>query len=310
MNSLRSKSSPAGLASALTLFCALLAMALPVAALAAPTEPEEPVTPELAFEPGSYDFGMQEANRSNAQTWMQLRNNGASTAQVSSVDIVGSGANAFWIGYNDCDGRPLGSNETCSVQVNFGPNDAIPFSAQLRARSEGETTFTAGLSGEGGRAALGPVAEPTNFGAAAVGSAGVTKAIEIVNSGNLPGGSFIAVIAGGAIGSFHLLDENCTGVMLSPSASCTLLVNFQPLSSGVKTARLGLFGDSDGGTQVTLTGIGLDPVPAPAPSAASAPAADTSKGVASARKHRARRGRAVRQHRRFRSAVAARSAIG
>jgi hypothetical protein len=308
MNSLRSKSSPAALASALTLFCALLLMALPVAAMAAPAEPEEPVTPELAFEPGSYDFGMQEANRSNAQTWMQLRNNGATAAQVYSVKVVGPGANAFWLSYNDCDGQYLGPNEACSVQVNFGPNDAIPFSAQLRASSEGETAFTAELSGEGGRAALGPVAEPTNFGAAAVGSAGVTKAIEIVNRGNLPGGSFIAVIAGGAIGSFHLLDENCTGVMLSPAASCTLLVNFQPLSSGVKTARLGLFGDSDGGTQVTLTGIGLDPLPASAPSAT--PTAGASEGVSSARRHRARRGRAVRQHRRFRSAVAARSAIG
>jgi hypothetical protein len=307
MNSLRSKPGPAGLASALTLFCVLLLAALPVVAIAAPVEPEEPATPELAFEPGSYDFGMQEANRSNAQTWLQLRNNGTATAQVYSVDIVGSGANAFWFSSNGCDGKFLNPGETCSVQVNFGPNDAIPFSAQLRARSEGETTFTADLSGEGGRAALGPVAEPTSFGAAVVGSAGVTKAIEIVNRGNLPGGSFIAVIAGGAIGSFHLLDENCTGVMLSPAASCTLLVNFQPLSSGIKTARLGLFGDSDGGAQVTLTGVGLDPVPASAPDAGQAP---VTSSLSPRRRHRARRGRAVRRHRRYRSAVAARSEIG
>jgi hypothetical protein len=309
MSSLRSKSSPAGLASALTLFCLLLLAALPVVAIAAPVEPEEPATPQLAFEPGSYDFGMQEANRSNAQTWMQLRNNGAAAAQVYSVKIVGAGANAFWFSYNDCDGQYLSPSETCSVQVNFGPNDAIPFDAQLRASSEGGTTFTAELSGEGGRAALGPVSEPANFGAAAVGSAGVTKTIEIVNGGNLPGGSFIAVIAGGAIGSFHLLDENCTGVMLSPAASCTLLVNFQPLSTGVKTARLGLFGDSDGGTQVTLTGIGLDPVPAPASSAAEAPAASAS-GASRARKNRARRGRTVHRHRRLRAALGARSKIG
>ena len=67
------------------------------------------------------------------------------------------------------------------------------------------------------------------------------------------------MIAGGAIGSFHLLDENCTGIPLSPEATCTLLVSFQPLSTGVKTARLGLFGDSDGGTQITLTGVGIEP---------------------------------------------------
>jgi hypothetical protein len=75
----------------------------------------------------------------------------------------------------------------------------------------------------------------------------------------MPGGAFIAVIAGGAIGSFHLLDESCTGVQLAPAASCNLVVAFQPLSTGVKTARLGLFGDSDGGAQVTLTGVGTAP---------------------------------------------------
>src|SRR4051794_37508137 len=310
MKPLRSTPGPAGPVSALTLFCltcALLLVALPAVAMAAPEGPEEPATPQLAFEPGSYDFGMLEANRSNAQTSMQLRNNGSATSQVHSVELVGPGAGAFWFGNNECNGRFLDPGETCSVQVNFGPTDAVPFSAQLRASSEGETVFTADLSGEGGRARIGPVADPTSFGAAAVGSPGVTRAIEIVNSGNLPGGSFIAVVAGGAIGSFHLLDENCTGVMLIPAASCTVLVNFQPLSVGVKTARLGLFGDSDGGTQVTLTGVGTE--------AGSAPAAGPqSAGIAppaASKKRRAKHRRKSSQHRdrRLRAAVAVQQSI-
>src|SRR5262249_60648922 len=88
------------------------------------------------------------------------------------------------------------------------------------------------------------------------GSAGTTREITIANTGNMPGGAFIAVIAGGAVGSFHLLDENCTGVELVPAATCTIQVRFQPLSEGVKKATLGLFGDNDGGTGVVLTGVG------------------------------------------------------
>jgi hypothetical protein len=179
------------------------------------------------------------------------------------------------------------------VQVGFNPYDATPFAAQLRIISEG-TSFTANLSGEGGRAIVGPLVNPTNFGATAVDSPGVTRAIDITNSGNFPGGAFIAVIAGGAVGSFHLLDENCTGIPLSPEASCSLLVNFQPLSTGVKTARLGLFGDSDGGSQIALTGIGTDPESAEAaesPAGSSALAGPPSRRRA---KHRRYRGRHLR----------------
>jgi len=260
MISIRRNPRTAGRSSALTLFlsiCALFAV-LPAVAPAAPL-PSGP--PQLAFEPGSYDFGLQQANRENSQAMFQLRNNGEGTTQVYSVDIVGSGSGAYWIGMNDCGGRYLNPSESCSVQVNFNPYDAVPFEAQLRASSEEGTNFYADLSGEGGRAIIGAASEPTNFGSAAVGSVGVTKTIEVTNSGNYPGGAFIAVIAGGAIGSFQLLDESCTGVMLAPGSSCNLVVRFQPLSTGVKTARLGLFGDSDGGAQITLTGVGTDPEP-------------------------------------------------
>ena len=92
-----------------------------------------------------------------------------------------------------------------------------------------------------------------------VGSGGVTRTIDVTNKGNMPGGAFIAVISGGAVGSFHLLDENCTGIPLSPGATCNLQVSFDPISTGAKTARLFLVGDGDGGAQITLTGIGLEP---------------------------------------------------
>jgi hypothetical protein len=266
MISPRRKPTRAGFASALTLLSLCAAMlVLPAVGTAAPIEEppsppiEEPALPQLAFEPGSYDFGLQQANANASQTYLQLRNNGEAVAPVYSLEIVGSGSSAFWIGQSNCYGANLNPGESCSVQVDFNPSDATAYAAQLRVGSERGTSFNADLSGEGGRAELGPVADPTNFGAAVVGSAGVTRVIDVTNRGNYPGGAFIAIVAGGAVGSFNLLDENCTGIPLSPGASCSLLVNFRPLSSGVKTARLGLFGDSDGGSQITLTGIGTDP---------------------------------------------------
>lgn len=301
MPSLRRRSARARIASALTLLTLCAALALPAAASAAPLEPpEEPPLPQLSFNPGSYDFGLRQVNSSD-QTWLQLHNDGEAAAQVNSLEIAGPGSNAFWIdgGAGDCFGKNLQPNESCSVQVSFSPYDAIPFEAQLRANSERGTSFTASLSGEGGRSILAPVVDPTNFGAVPVGSAGLTKAIEVTNRGNYPGGAFIAVIAGGAIGSFHLLDENCTGVQLTPGASCTLLVNFQPLSTGVKTARLGLFGDQEGGGGVTLTGIGVEEVFTPSAGLPPDPSSVTRKSQRRPRaRARFRRRESLRMHRR------------
>ncbi len=86
----------------------------------------------------------------------------------------------------------------------------------------------------------------------------MTRTITLTNSGDLPGGFFVAVISGGDVGSFRLLHESCTGRPLDPSASCTAQVRFQPESSGRKVAQLSFFGDQDGGAQVNLTGVGVD----------------------------------------------------
>jgi hypothetical protein len=306
MFSLRSKPGPAGFASAFALFLAALALlALPSAAVAAPQGGEEPSPPpllQLTLEPGSYDFGLLEANRSNGEATFQLRNTGSVAAPVYSLEVTGAGAWAFSTGNTNCFLHSLEPGETCSVQVSFHPQDATPFSAQLRAVSEGGVSTTAELSGEGGRSALTAASDPTNFGSVAVGSSGVTKTIDITNNGNMSGGAFIAVIAGGAIGSFHLLDENCTGVPLSPGATCNLQVNFNPVATGSKTARLLLVGDGSDGNQITLSGVGLDPEPAAASSASGSatPAAGKPR-----RRHRARSKPQRRNSlRRYRLAVA------
>jgi hypothetical protein len=263
MPSIRQKSKPARATFILLGFVAalLVTMAIrPVASLAAPVEPAEP--PQLAIEPTSYDFGLQPLNGGSTQTYFTLRNVGSETFQIGSSEIVGPGSSAFWTG-NNCNGNFLEPGQSCSAQIYFGPNDATEFTAQFKV-NVGAYSFAADISGTGGRASFAPSSNPTDFGVAKVGSAGTTREISVTNTGNMPGGVFIAVIAGGAIGSFQLLDENCTGVELVPAATCTLQVRFQPVSEGVKKATLGLFGDSEGPTPIVLTGVGAAPDPAPA----------------------------------------------
>src|SRR3954453_18446582 len=112
MFSLRSKSESARSAPAATLLAAvcLILAAIPALAAAAPTEGEEPAAPQLAFEPGSYDFGLIEANRESRQTSFQLRNVGSISAPIYSIQTIGSGSGAFWTGNSDCFNHPLEPN--------------------------------------------------------------------------------------------------------------------------------------------------------------------------------------------------------
>jgi hypothetical protein len=246
----KSVNTPAGFLLALIAALAI-AMVAPAAGNAAPVEP-----PQLAIEPGSYDFGLQPVY-SGSQAGFQLRNEGTETIQIESVEIVGPGSSAFWAG--NCSWSWLQPGESCFTQVNFNPQYVAEFEAELRVDVAGQQ-FTAGLSGEGGQAILAPASSPADFGAVAVGSVGMTREIEISNVGNMAGGAFIAVISGGAVGSFQLLDENCTGVPLAPAATCTVQIRFRPLSEGAKKATLGLFGDREP-AQVVLTGMGSAPEP-------------------------------------------------
>lgn len=277
MPSLRQTSKPART----TLFLLALLIAV-AAAMAAPAtglaEPSEP--PQLVFEPAGHDFGVRPLNWGSDQTTFQLRNAGSEEFQIGFGEIVGPGSGAFGTGNSNCYGTTLQPGQSCFAQVYFGPYDAVEFTAQFRV-NVGSYSFNADLSGVGGRAIFAPASNPADFGSAAVGSAGTTREIQVSNVGNIGGGVFIAVISGGAVGSFHLLDENCTGVELAPAATCTLQVRFQPLSEGVKKATLSLFGDSDGGAQVVLTGVGSAPDPDAEPSQQSGPAASGSVGSGS-----------------------------
>ncbi|HEX5929714.1 MAG TPA: choice-of-anchor D domain-containing protein [Solirubrobacterales bacterium] len=235
----------------------------------------EAVPVQLAFVPTSHDFGIQRVNRGEGSATLQLFNVGEAAAQLGSVGIGGANPGNFWTNGGDCwGGRWLQPGESCNVQVGFNPWETVAYEAELQAQAHG-TTFGAVLTGFGGRAQVEPASNPVEFAPVAVGSAGPVETIVLTNNGNLPGSFFIAVIAGGSVGSFQLIDESCSAAAVEPGATCTAQVRFAPQATGPKTARLALFGDDDP-TMVMLAGEGLAPPPvasAQALDAAALPAA-------------------------------------
>lgn len=213
-------------------------------------------SPQLSFNPVSLDFGIQRVNQSRGEN-MQVTNSGEAGVRIGSVGTEGKDSNNFWISSNDCwNGRWLAPGEGCWLQVNFNPwsMDSYEATATVFADNVG---FSAALSGTGGEALLAPATNPVEFGSAEVGGAGQTQTIVLRNEGNLSGAFFIAVIAGGDVGSFELIDENCTGEEIAPGATCVAHVRFDPAGLGTKVARLAMFGDSNGGAMVFLRGEGV-----------------------------------------------------
>lgn len=241
------------------------------------------VAPQLTFSPAGLDFGIVPVNQ-GASEGLQVTNGGEAGTRIGWSGTDGKDASNFWVGYNDCyGGRWLAPGESCGLQVNFNAWQAVDYEAKVTVSAD-NVSFSAELRGTGGEALLAPEINPVEFGAAAIGGEGPVRTIFLRNEGNLGGAYFIAVIAGGDVGSFDLIDENCTGEEIAPGATCVAHVRFAPVGLGLKVARLAMFGESGGGTMVFLRGEGEPAASAPSagPSAASVPAP-----VRSVRKRRA-----------------------
>jgi hypothetical protein len=215
------------------------------------------VPAELTFSPLSYDFGTQ-STRESAYASINLTNSGEAPAVFSKIEIPNLGGEVpFSITDNHCPTMSaMRPGESCSLEVEFGPREVAPYVGELRATLSG-VTFSAALSGEGGRPNVVAGENPTDLGAATVGGVGPVRTITLTNAGNLPAGFFIGIVAGGDAGSFRLLDEDCSGVELVPASSCSVHVRLAPQSPGLKVARLAFFGDGDNGTMVMLRGEGI-----------------------------------------------------
>jgi hypothetical protein len=212
----------------------------------------------LSFQPASYDFGLVPVHSEAQRTTVQIENDGAAATQFGQLNFTGGNPNGFWFGNSDCYGRWMAPGDTCSVEIDFSPNDPVPYAIQLQA-SSGSETFTADLSGAGAQPIVTAAPNPADFGAATVGATSAIETIVVSNSGNGPANFFIGIVAGGDSGSFELLDEDCSAAPLLPGGSCTAHLRFVPQSAGPKLARLAFFGDTEGGAMVALQGEGIAP---------------------------------------------------
>ena len=227
-----------------------------------PSEPAteltaEGVAAELAFEPGGEDFGLAEVNSGGPEATLELKNAGAAEVHLEQLGIFGPDPGEFFIGNSNCYGAYLLPGQSCSIAVHFSPHNEGTFEATVRAQVEGGTGFEAPLSGRGGRPEITATPDPADFGEAGVGTIGSLHTLTLTNSGELPDSFFIAIVSGGDVSSFHMVEENCTGRVIGPGESCTALIRFSPAAAGARRATASFFGNGEGALQVPLGGFGV-----------------------------------------------------
>lgn len=224
----------------------------------------EGAAPEVVFEPGSHDFGLVEAHTGGARTNFTVRNAGAAGVQLGNLEISGPDANEFWIPGSGCWGTTLTPGSTCGVEVQFNANQEGDFAAALRVTA-GNVTFEAPLTARAERPQVTASPAPLAFGPTGVGSRQV-KQVTLTNTGHLPVAFFISLVSGGDIGSFDLVEENCTSNVFAgqprifePGESCAAKIAFEPKDAGAKAATVSFFGVGEGALQVSLQGEAVAP---------------------------------------------------
>ena len=226
------------------------------------TEPRITVTPA-----GPVDFGTFLAGDSSPEQLFEVRNSGTGTLTFSSI-VVGSITRGgvlptdFTLSSTTCL-NTLDAGADCALGVTFSPTTGGLQEASLIVQSDAVNTpfLTVDLTGTG---IAGPRIEITDtelvFGSTETPveiGATETVVLTVTSTGTEDLVVTGATIAGTDAAEFAVGENACAAGAVAPESTCTIAVDFTPLSTGDKTATLSVAStDADNpSVDVTLTGL-------------------------------------------------------
>jgi hypothetical protein len=216
-------------------------------------DPNPAITPS----PTSLTFSSQAVGTTSSPQGVTLTNAGVVDVSITSITVTGAQASEF-AQTNNC-GSSLAVGATCTVDVTFTPADGGTRTASLSiADNSTSSPQTVSLSGTGTAptATLSP--SSASFGNVYVGATGTAQTISLTNTSAGPLTITSIALSGANVGDF-LESTNCPG-SLGANSSCTISVNFQPTTTGSRSATLTVTSNASASPQtVSLTGTGLAP---------------------------------------------------
>jgi Tol biopolymer transport system component len=206
--------------------------------------------------PASLDVGTVRVGVPGAEWYVSVRNEGPSTfvpAEAVSTDP------RFAVTGGTCGlGVAVGAGEACTVYVTLTPDveGAVSASIIVSDRLHAGSSATIAVSGSGGEPVLDPTPAGADFVATLVGEVAMPLAFDIANIGFVPDAIVSIGLGGPHPGDFAVTSTSCSGVLLYPTTSCAVEVQFRPVDSGYRSAVLTLTSSAGSTTSIVLSGVG------------------------------------------------------
>ena len=223
-----------------------------------------PTYPDIVISPASYDLGSIPVGSSSSQT-ITVSNIGTADLTISSIILSGTNASEF-SQTNNC--LIVEPNGTCTITVTFSPTNVSSKTATLTIVSNDPDTPTVGVTLTG-RGVPGPVPDISvspsnhNFGDVTEDSLSSPLVVIISNEGitdlnisemKLSDTSNYSLNVNGG-----LIPCNSTVKVLASKSICTVIITFNPISTGTFNATLAIESDDTDtpNLSISLTGKGI-----------------------------------------------------
>lgn len=199
----------------------------------------------VLLNPNPVNFGTQTAGSTSSTQSVILANAGSGTLTISGIGLSGVQASAFNIVGTTCGPLPipgggvtLGSNQSCTITMNFTPSSSGSYSAVLNVYHNGNggnpQSVTLNGTGQGQSVQLSPTT--VNFANQTVGSTSNPWTVTFNNTSDQPlTGVGVSIV--GATPADFAETSNC-GSTLAAHTTCNILVSFKPQSATYFSATL------------------------------------------------------------------------
>lgn len=211
----------------------------------------------VAVTPSPAAFGDVNIGSTSASQTLTVTNGGGSTTSALNVALGGTDPSQFTIvaGSNGCQGVALGAGSTCTVAVQFTPNNTTGGS---KSATLTVTTSTGSASGALTGNAVAPAAlsiDPASrdFGSVVTNTNSAALTFTVTNNGGVTSATPVVAVNGTNASEFTA--TGCT-TAIAAGGNCTVSVVFRPTSQGPKSATVSV---TAGATTVSggLSGNGI-----------------------------------------------------
>ncbi|HET9183988.1 MAG TPA: choice-of-anchor D domain-containing protein [Candidatus Angelobacter sp.] len=210
-------------------------------------------TPALVLSPNSLSFIDQAVNTSSAAQIVTLSNTGSGSLQIFSISATGD-----FIQSNTCPAT-LDPGSSCAIQVTFQPTATGARSGSLTVSSSSVPAAPAvPLTGNGVQPAITVSPAAVTFADQPINTTGPDQFVTVTNPGTATLHLSSTLVSGSPY--LNVIGGNC-GAGVPPAGSCSIELEFTPLSTGSASATLSITSDAPTSpTTVALSGKGIDPI--------------------------------------------------